>query len=63
MFSWSVYIFFISKIHPNTEIREQNPSPSKVVTFLYVGKMLAHVAAILVTTTSILVLTYVATII
>ena len=29
---------FISKIHPNTEIRDQNLSPSNVVTFLYIGK-------------------------
>ena len=36
--SAGVYTFlFISKIHPNTEIRDQNLSPSKIVTFLYVG--------------------------
>ena len=28
---------FISKINSNTEIRDRNLSPSKVVTFLYVG--------------------------
>ena len=37
--SAGVYTFlFISKIHPNTEIRDRNLSPSKVVTFLYVGR-------------------------
>ena len=37
--SWSVQLecihFFKSKIHPNTEIGNQNLSTSKVVTFLY----------------------------
>ena len=36
--SAGVYTFlFLSKIHPNTEIRDRHLSPSKVVTFLYVG--------------------------
>ena len=36
-----VYTFlFISKIHPNTKIRDQNLSSSKVVTFHYVGACL-----------------------
>ena len=36
--SAGVYAFsFISKINPHTEIRDRNLSPSKVVTFLYVG--------------------------
>ena len=34
-YSARVYTFlFISKIHPNTEIRDQNLSPSKVITLL-----------------------------
>ena len=37
-----VYTFlFISKIHHNTEIRDRNLSPSKVVTFLYIGTVTA----------------------
>ena len=37
-YSAGVFTFLlISKIHPNTEIRDRNLSPSKVVTFLYVG--------------------------
>ena len=45
--SWSgMYTFlFISKIHPNTEIRDRNLSPSKVVKFLYVGNV--HVSDII----------------
>ena len=36
-----VYKFlFIRKIHPNTEIRDRNLSPLKVVAFLYVGSCL-----------------------
>ena len=36
--STRVYTFlFISKFHPNTEIIDRNLSPSKGVTFLYVG--------------------------
>ena len=39
--SAEVYTFlFKNKIHPNTDIRHQNLSPSKVVTFLYVGTCL-----------------------
>ena len=39
--SWCIqlectHFCFIGKIHLNTEIRDQNQSPSKVVTFLYV---------------------------
>ena len=34
---------FISRIHPNTEIRDQNLSPSNVVTFLYVGTYMSLV--------------------
>ena len=34
---WSIYIF-IGKIHPNTEMKDSNLSPSKVVTFLYIGR-------------------------
>ena len=37
-----VYTFIVSKIHPNTEIKDQNPSPSKVVTFLYIGTCLCY---------------------
>ena len=37
--SAGVYTFlFISKIHPNTEIRDRNLSPSKIVTFLCFSK-------------------------
>ena len=36
-----VELFILSKIHLNiTEIRDRNLSPSKVVTFLYVGTCL-----------------------
>ena len=39
--SAGVYTFlFISKIHPNTEIRDRNLSASKFVTFLYLGTCL-----------------------
>ena len=40
VFCWVYTFLFISKIHPYTEIRDRNLSPSKVVTFLYVGKCL-----------------------
>ena len=43
VFSWSVYILFICKLHTNTEIRDQNLSPSKVVTFLYIRTCLSSI--------------------
>ena len=49
-FVWILEVFicstflFISKIHPNTEIRDRNLSPSKVVTFLYVGTCLCYIS-------------------
>ena len=30
-----VYTLFISKIHPNTEIRDQNLSPSRVIKYRF----------------------------
>ena len=33
---------FMSKIHPNAEITDRNLSPSRVVTFLYVGTCCWH---------------------
>ena len=40
--SAGVYTFlFISKIHPNAEIRDQNLSPSKVVTFFFIGRYMS----------------------
>ena len=39
-----VYTFlFIMKIHPNTDIRDQNLSPSKVVTFLCLSNIIIYV--------------------
>ena len=44
--SAEVYTFlFISKIHPHTEIKDQNLNPSKVVTFLYIRRYMSLVSA------------------
>ena len=45
--SWS-WIVYIIKIHPNTEIRDQNLSPSKDVTFLYIHVSALHICTYLI---------------